>query len=143
VACFNPHTSLKYEENSCMKVSTRARAINPSALATRLFASTPRWQPQLMSIVFAAGAFLSGPAAIESQRSATSAGELALAQTAAGICSDSSGKRAAKRAAREAKKKERAHANKSDDHSLAKAKSSTRGSHSSGSSREDDPLEGL
>jgi hypothetical protein len=132
-----------------MKASTRARAIESSALATRLFASRPSWQPQLMSVALAAGTLLFGYAPLEGQLSAVSAGELAPVHTTAGICSDPSAKRAereAKRAAREAKKKERAAAHassKSDDRSLAKAKSSKRESRSSVDLGDNDPLDGL
>jgi hypothetical protein len=125
-----------------MNVTARVRATHLSKLR---FAK-PSWQHQATSVALAVGAFVMGYAPLESPINArTESG------VAAGISSDPNAKsareqkRAERAAARDAKKKERAsRSNKSDDRSLAKAKSG-KGS-SSGSSvdlGDNDPLEGL
>jgi hypothetical protein len=133
-----------------MKVSASARATEPTSIAMRLFARTRDWQPQIMSIAVAITAFLLSTAPLDSQLTASGCAR-AQARVAVGvshgISRDPSGKRAdrqAKREARDAKKKEHAtRASKSDERSLAKAKSAKRSSDSQVNLGDNDPLDGL
>jgi hypothetical protein len=124
-----------------MNVTARVRATNPS---TPRFAK-PSWQHQATTIAIAVGAFVMGYAPLESQISARSESGIA-----SGISSDPNAKsareqkKADRAAARDAKKKERAsRSSKSDDRSLAKAKSGKSSSGSSVDLGDNDPLEGL
>lgn len=130
-----------------MIFSARARVTEPRAIATRLAGTRPNWQHQATSIGLAGMTLLFGYAPFESQRSANPA----EVQAATAIGTDPGSKSAAREAkraeraaAREAKKKERAsRSSKSDDRSLAKAKSSKGSSGSSVNLGDNDPLEGL
>jgi hypothetical protein len=127
-----------------MIFSARARATEQRAIATRLAGTRPSWQHQATSVGLAVGTFLFGYAPLESERSAKPTEMHAAATIGTDPGSKSAAreaKRAERAAARDAKKKERAsRANKSDDHSLAKAKSSKSSSVDLG---DNDPLEGL
>jgi hypothetical protein len=129
-----------------MIFSARARATEPRAIATRLAGTRPSWQHQATSVGLAVGTLLFGSAPLESARNAQP--HVTDVHTAATIGTDPGSKSAAREAkraeraaARDAKKKERAsRSNKSDDRSLAKAKSSKGSSVDLG---DNDPLEGL
>jgi hypothetical protein len=126
-----------------MDISARVRATKSSTKIARLVAG---WQLQATGVAFAAAAFVLGGVPLDRQLDAPQ-----HASQSAGIHNDSSAKsareakRAERAAAREAKKKERAaRSNKSDDRSLAKAKTPKTGNGSgSVDLGDDDPLEGL
>jgi hypothetical protein len=117
--------------------------------SVRATARGQSWKHQATGIALAIGAFLVGTGPLDTQSS--SQGASATTEQAAGIATDPGSKSAAREAkkreraeAREAKKKERAsRSSKSDDRSLAKAKSSKGSSGSSVDLGDNDPLEGL
>jgi hypothetical protein len=130
-----------------MNFSARARATEPRAIATRLATLRPNWQHQVTGVALAVGTLMFGYAPLESARTASPDEVHASSAIGTDPGSKSSArdaKRAERAAAREAKKKERAsRSSKSDDRSLAKAKSSKSSSGSSVDLGDNDPLEGL
>jgi len=129
-----------------MDLYVRARATEPTAIATRPRSARPSWLRQVASITLAVGALLLGDALVGEQPSAQADASTSIRKDASAKSAAREAKRAERAAAREAKKKERAsRTNKSDDRTFAKSKSKPKES-SGGSSLDlgdNDPLEGL
>lgn len=132
-----------------MDLSARARATEPTAIATRPVTAKPSWLRQVTSLVLAVGALLLGDALLADQPSAQADSSTVIGKDSSAKSAAREAKRAERAAAREAKKKERAsRANKSDDRTFAKSKTKSKSKSKDSSSSsldlgDNDPLEGL
>lgn len=130
-----------------MDLHARARATEPTAIATCSSSARPNWLRQVTGITLAVGALLLGDALVGNQPSAQADSSTSIRKDSSAKSAAREAKRAERAAAREAKKKERAsRANKSDDRTFAKSKAKSKAKESSGATLDlgdNDPLEGL